>query len=343
MNRKPSNASQNQRWSRRALLRGIGGTALGAAALSLLAACGPSATPQASTPAAAAAPDRGTETSGGGHHGTRRGGRGRDDGARQARGGGVQRRRADRHVALCQRRFRQRVDGSNRHRVPMGQRDVRLAVGVRPERQRRRQRRGKYSLEPGRPDLDLQHPQGDQVPQRRSADGRRTWSSRCTRFGSKESTNPWSPYILKNNESITASGRLHCRLQGAQTRVAAQDSVRHHADPAQELFRQGGPGRFPCRADRLGSLQVRQVGAQDQYGVRGQHGVLGRGQTPVGQDHRDTGTGGSHALAQLERSEVDIIGNLSFDRLLELQEQRPSVTRESACRRWPISASRAPS
>src|SRR5207302_10280722 len=24
------------------------------------------------------------------------------------------------------------------------------------------------------------------------------------RFGSKESTNPWSPYILKNNESITA-------------------------------------------------------------------------------------------------------------------------------------------
>ena len=29
------------------------------------------------------------------------------------------------------------------------------------------------------------------------------------RFGSKESTNPWSPYILKNNKSITAQGRLH--------------------------------------------------------------------------------------------------------------------------------------
>src|SRR5207302_1053918 len=53
MNGAPNTASQTQLWSRRALLRRAG---LGAASLSILAACGPAATPAAPTSAPAAAP-----------------------------------------------------------------------------------------------------------------------------------------------------------------------------------------------------------------------------------------------------------------------------------------------
>ena len=95
------------------------------------------------------------------------------------------------------------------------------------------------------------------------------------RFGSKESTNPWSPYILKNNESITAHGRLHGGLQGPEARVGVEDPVRHDPDSAQDLLREGRPGRLPRCADRLRAVQVRQVGAQDQHGVRRQHRTTG--------------------------------------------------------------------
>src|SRR5437868_4832642 len=55
MNTEPKNARQSQLWSRRTLLWRLGGTAFGAATLSLLAACGPAASPAPAAPTQAAA------------------------------------------------------------------------------------------------------------------------------------------------------------------------------------------------------------------------------------------------------------------------------------------------
>src|SRR5882672_8779010 len=59
MNAEPNHASQTQLWMRRALLRRVAGTALGAASLSTILACGPGAAPTPTqAPAAPTSPPK---------------------------------------------------------------------------------------------------------------------------------------------------------------------------------------------------------------------------------------------------------------------------------------------
>jgi peptide/nickel transport system substrate-binding protein len=160
------------------------------------------------------------------------------------------------------------------------------------------------------------------------------------RFGSKESTNPWSPYLLKNNESIQARDddtvvykalkpEWPLKVPFAETRILPKA---YFERVGQDGFRAQPVGSGPYKFVSWTPKTRFEMEANTEYWGDVRPAFAKAVETLVPEE--------STRVAQLERGEADIIGNLTFDRLIELG------TRASACRRWacrprPTSRSRA--
>jgi len=140
------------------------------------------------------------------------------------------------------------------------------------------------------------------------------------RFGSKESTNPWSPYILKNNESITAKDdntvifkaqkpEWALKIPFAWTRILPKN---YFEKVGQDGFRAAPMGSGPYKFVKWTPKTSMEFEANtDYWGPKPQWAKIT--ETLVPEE--------STRVAQLERGEADIISNLSFDRLIELKDK----------------------
>jgi len=141
------------------------------------------------------------------------------------------------------------------------------------------------------------------------------------RFGSKESTNPWSPYILRNNESIVARDddtvvykavkpEWPLKVPFAWTRILPKS---YFEKVGQEGFRAAPIGSGPYKFGKWTPRTSIELEANTDYWgtVKPQWAKVV--ETLVPEE--------STRVAQLERGEVDIIGALSFDRLTELKNK----------------------
>jgi peptide/nickel transport system substrate-binding protein len=139
------------------------------------------------------------------------------------------------------------------------------------------------------------------------------------RFGSKESTNPWSPYILKNNESITAPDdstviykaqkpEWPLKVPFAWTRILPKN---YFEKVGQDGFRAQPMGSGPYKFSKWVPKTSMEFDANTDYWgpVKPQWAHIT--ETLVPEE--------ATRVAQLQRGDVDIIGNLSFDRLVELK------------------------
>ncbi len=140
------------------------------------------------------------------------------------------------------------------------------------------------------------------------------------RFGSKESTNPWSPYILKNSESITAKDddtvvykalkpEWPLKVPFAETRIWPKN---YYEKVGQDGFRAQPMGSGPIKFAKWTPKTSIEFEANTEYwGPKPQWAKII--ETLVPEE--------STRVAQLDRGEVDIIGNLSFDRMIELKNK----------------------
>src|SRR6266508_1810393 len=138
------------------------------------------------------------------------------------------------------------------------------------------------------------------------------------RFGSKESTNPWSPYILKNNESIAAKDddtvvykalkpEPALKIPFAWTRILPKN---YFEKVGQDGFRAQPMGSGPYKFGKWTPKTTMEFDASPDYWCpKPQWAKIV--ETLVPEE--------ATRVAQLERGEADIIGNLSFDRLTELK------------------------
>jgi peptide/nickel transport system substrate-binding protein len=140
------------------------------------------------------------------------------------------------------------------------------------------------------------------------------------RFGSKESTNPWSPYILRNNESITAQDddtviykalkpEWPLKVSFAATRILPKN---YFEKVGQDGFRAQPMGSGPYKFVKWTPKTSMEFEANtDYWGPKPQWARIV--ETLVPEE--------TTRVAQLERDEVDMIGALSFDRLVELRDK----------------------
>jgi peptide/nickel transport system substrate-binding protein len=141
------------------------------------------------------------------------------------------------------------------------------------------------------------------------------------RFGSKESTNPWSPYILKNNESITAPDdytvvykaqkpEWPLKIPFGQTHILPKN---YFDKVGQDGFRAAPIGSGPYKFAKWVPKTSMEYDANTEYwgAVKPQWAHIT--ETLVPEE--------STRVAQLERGDVDMTSNLSFDRLLELKNK----------------------
>jgi ABC-type transport system substrate-binding protein len=139
------------------------------------------------------------------------------------------------------------------------------------------------------------------------------------RFGSKESTNPWSPYILKNNESITAPDdstvvfkaqkpEWPLKIPFGQTHILPKN---YFDKVGQDGFRAAPIGSGPYKFVKWVPKTSMDYDANADYWGSSKPQWAHITETLVPEE--------ATRVAQLERGEVDMIGNLSFDRLTELK------------------------
>jgi peptide/nickel transport system substrate-binding protein len=139
------------------------------------------------------------------------------------------------------------------------------------------------------------------------------------RFGSKESTNPWSPYILKNNESITATDdstvtykaqkpEWPLKIPFATTPILPKN---YFEKVGQDGFRAAPVGSGPYKFAKWVPKTSMEFAANTEYWDTVKPQWASIVETFVPEE--------STRVAQLERGDVDMIGNLSFDRLLEFK------------------------
>ena len=138
------------------------------------------------------------------------------------------------------------------------------------------------------------------------------------RFGSKDSTNPWSPYILKNNESITAPDdytviykaqrpEWPLKIPFAWVRIWPKN---YFNQVGQDGFRANPVGTGPYKFSKWVPKTSMEFDANtDYWGPKPQWAHII--ETLVPEE--------ATRVAQLQRGDVDIIGSLSFDRLVELK------------------------
>jgi peptide/nickel transport system substrate-binding protein len=139
------------------------------------------------------------------------------------------------------------------------------------------------------------------------------------RFGSKESTNPWSPYILKNNESITAPDdstvifkaqkpEWPLKIPFATTPILPKN---YFEKVGQDGFRAAPVGSGPFKFVKWVPKTSMEFGANTEYWGAAKPQWASIVETFVPEE--------ATRVAQLERGDVDMIGNLSFDRAIELK------------------------
>src|SRR5438552_17500670 len=314
MNGAPNTASQTQLWSRRALLRRAG---LGAARLSILAACSPAATPAAPTsapavaptqpaaapaptsapaaapitPAAAAAPTTAAASSAATPSGTLRyasadfGQESMDPINIASQWGWAM------YDELLTFDPQGNVIGSVAEKYDLSQDGLTWTFNIRK---------------------GIKFHSGDPLT---SADV--VFS--LQRFGSKESTNPWSPYILKNNESITAPDdytvvykaqkpEWPLKIPFGQTHILPKN---YFEKVGQDGFRAQPIGSGPYKFAKWVPKTSIEFDANTEYWGSAKPQWAHITETLVPEE--------ATRVAQLERGDVDMIGNLSFDRLTELK------------------------
>lgn len=138
-------------------------------------------------------------------------------------------------------------------------------------------------------------------------------------FGSKESTNPWSPYILKNNESITAQDdytviykaqkpEWPLKIPFVETMVLPKS---YFESVGQDGFRARPVGTGPYRFVSYSPKTSIEFEANTDYWGPARPQWAHITETLVPEE--------STRVAQLQRGDVDLTGNLSFDRLIELK------------------------
>ncbi|MBV8717253.1 MAG: ABC transporter substrate-binding protein [Chloroflexi bacterium] len=139
------------------------------------------------------------------------------------------------------------------------------------------------------------------------------------RFGSKESTNPWSPYILKNNESITAPDdstvvytaqkpEWPLKVPFATTPILPKN---YFDKVGQDGFRAAPVGSGPYKFVKWVPKTSMEFAANTDYWDTVKPQWASIIETFVPEE--------ATRVAQLERGDVDMIGNLSFDRAIELK------------------------
>ncbi len=139
------------------------------------------------------------------------------------------------------------------------------------------------------------------------------------RFGSKESTNPWSPYILKNNESITATDdytviykaqkpEWPLKIPFATTPILPKN---YFEKVGQDGFRAAPVGSGPYKFVKWVPKTSIEFAANTEYWDTVKPQWASIIETLVPEE--------ATRVAQLQRGDVDMIGNLSFDRLVELK------------------------
>jgi peptide/nickel transport system substrate-binding protein len=139
------------------------------------------------------------------------------------------------------------------------------------------------------------------------------------RFGSKESTNPWSPYILKNNESITAPDDFTVvykaqkpewplKIPFGQTHILPKS---YFEKVGQDGFRAAPIGSGPYKFTKWVPKTSMDFDANPDYWGSAKPQWAHVTETLIPEE--------ATRVAQLERGDVDMIGNLSFDRLTELK------------------------
>jgi peptide/nickel transport system substrate-binding protein len=138
-------------------------------------------------------------------------------------------------------------------------------------------------------------------------------------FGSKDSTNPWSPYILKNNESITAADdytviykalkpEWPLKVPFAQTLVLPKN---YFEKVGQDGFQAKPIGSGPYKfVNHVPKTSMEFEANPDYWGpVKPSYAHIV--ETLVPEE--------ATRVAQIKRGDVDIVGALSFDRLVELK------------------------
>jgi peptide/nickel transport system substrate-binding protein len=313
MNGAENNASHTQLWSRRALLRRA---SLGAASLSILAACGPATTPVAptsapavaptsapaaaptnaaaakpTTPAAAAAPTTAPTSSAAAPSGTFRyasadfGQESMDPINITSNWGWAL---YDELLTFDQQG---NVVGSVAEKYDLSQDGLTWTFNIRK---------------------GIKFHNGDPLT---SADV--VFS--LQRFGSKESTNPWSPYLLKNNESITAPDdytviykaqrpEWPLKIPFGYTQILPKN---YFEKVGQDGFRAAPIGSGPYKFAKWLPKTSMEFDANTEYWGAAKPQWAHITETLVPEE--------STRVAQLERGDVDMIGYLSFDRLTELK------------------------
>jgi ABC-type transport system substrate-binding protein len=139
------------------------------------------------------------------------------------------------------------------------------------------------------------------------------------RFGSKESTNPWSPYILKNNESITAPDdntvifkaqkpEWPLKIPFAWTRILPKN---YFDKVGQDGFAAAPVGSGPYKFSKWVPKTSMEFDANTDWWGPVKPSWQHITETLVPEE--------ATRVAQLERGDVDLITNLSFDRLVELK------------------------
>src|SRR5579864_4794854 len=139
------------------------------------------------------------------------------------------------------------------------------------------------------------------------------------RFGTKESTNPWSPYLLKNNESITAPDdstviykaqkpEWPLKIPFATTPILPKN---YFNQVGQDGFRANPVGSGPYKFVKWVPKTSMEFAANTEYWDTTKPQWASFIETLVPEE--------ATRVAQLQRGDVDMIGNLSFDRLIELK------------------------
>ena len=138
-------------------------------------------------------------------------------------------------------------------------------------------------------------------------------------FGSKDSTNPWSPYILKNSESITATDdhtviykaqkpEWPLKVPFAQTLVLPKN---YFQQVGQDGFQAKPIGSGPYRFVNHVPKTSMELEANSDYWGPVKPSWAHILETLVPEE--------ATRVAQIQRGDVDIIGALSFDRLVQLK------------------------
>jgi peptide/nickel transport system substrate-binding protein len=139
------------------------------------------------------------------------------------------------------------------------------------------------------------------------------------RFGSKESTNPWSPYLLRNNESITAPDdytvvykaqkpEWPLKIPFGQTQILPKN---YFEKVGQDGFRAAPVGSGAFKFSKWVPKTSMEFDANTEYWGPAKPQWSKIIETLVPEE--------ATRVAQLDRGDVDMIGNLSFDRLTELK------------------------